>query len=99
MLFVFVGLQFFALGLIGEYIGRIYREVRKRPEYVIERIYGDEEPERPAKEGLQPMRVVVLAYHNMGIAGLDALLRSGYEIACVLSHEGRPERELLVRVG
>ena len=25
MLFVFVGLQFFALGVIGEYIGRIYR--------------------------------------------------------------------------
>jgi undecaprenyl-phosphate 4-deoxy-4-formamido-L-arabinose transferase len=46
ILFVFVGLQFFALGLIGEYIGRIYREVRKRPEYVIEYVYGDES--RPA---------------------------------------------------
>jgi undecaprenyl-phosphate 4-deoxy-4-formamido-L-arabinose transferase len=42
ILFVFVGLQFFALGLIGEYIGRIYREVRKRPEYVIEHVYGSE---------------------------------------------------------
>jgi undecaprenyl-phosphate 4-deoxy-4-formamido-L-arabinose transferase len=42
ILFVFVGLQFFALGLIGEYIGRIYREVRKRPEYVIENVYGDD---------------------------------------------------------
>jgi undecaprenyl-phosphate 4-deoxy-4-formamido-L-arabinose transferase len=40
ILFVFVGLQFFALGLIGEYIGRIYHEVRKRPEYVIEHVYG-----------------------------------------------------------
>ncbi|MDP2853223.1 MAG: glycosyltransferase [Smithellaceae bacterium] len=40
ILFVFVGLQFFALGVIGEYIGRIFREVRKRPEYVIENIYG-----------------------------------------------------------
>ncbi len=40
VLFAFVGLQFFALGLIGEYIGRIYREVRKRPEYVIERVLG-----------------------------------------------------------
>jgi len=40
IMFVFVGLQFFALGLLGEYIGRIYREVRKRPEYVIERVYG-----------------------------------------------------------
>jgi len=44
ILFVFVGLQFFALGLIGEYIGRIYREVRKRPEYVIERVYGNGSP-------------------------------------------------------
>ena len=42
VLFAFVGLQFFALGVIGEYIGRIYREVRKRPEYVIERVYGDD---------------------------------------------------------
>jgi len=40
ILFVFVGLQFFALGLTGEYIGRIYREVRKRPEYVIEGVHG-----------------------------------------------------------
>ena len=40
VLFVFVGLQFFALGVIGEYIGRIYREVRKRPEYVIEKIHA-----------------------------------------------------------
>jgi undecaprenyl-phosphate 4-deoxy-4-formamido-L-arabinose transferase len=39
VLFVFVGLQFFGLGVIGEYIGRIYREVRKRPEYVIENIH------------------------------------------------------------
>jgi undecaprenyl-phosphate 4-deoxy-4-formamido-L-arabinose transferase len=40
ILFVFVGLQFFALGLTGEYIGRIYHEVRKRPEYVIEHVHG-----------------------------------------------------------
>jgi undecaprenyl-phosphate 4-deoxy-4-formamido-L-arabinose transferase len=39
ILFVFVGLQFFALGVIGEYIGRIYREVRKRPEYVVAQIH------------------------------------------------------------
>jgi undecaprenyl-phosphate 4-deoxy-4-formamido-L-arabinose transferase len=39
VLFVFLGLQFFALGVTGEYIGRIYREVRKRPEYVIEHIH------------------------------------------------------------
>jgi len=38
ILFFFVGLQILALGLIGEYIGRIYMEVRRRPPYVIKEI-------------------------------------------------------------
>ena len=38
ILFVFVGIQLLAMGLIGEYIGRIYAEVRNRPRYVIRRI-------------------------------------------------------------
>ena len=39
ILFFFVGIQILALGLIGEYIGRIYLEVRRRPRYVIQRIF------------------------------------------------------------
>jgi undecaprenyl-phosphate 4-deoxy-4-formamido-L-arabinose transferase len=39
ILFVFVGIQVLALGLIGEYVGRIYLEVRRRPRYVIQAIY------------------------------------------------------------
>lgn len=35
ILFFFVGLQILALGLIGEYVARIYQEVRRRPRYVI----------------------------------------------------------------
>ena len=35
ILFVFVGLNTLGLALIGEYVGRIYREVRGRPRYVI----------------------------------------------------------------
>ena len=46
ILFAFMGFQFFALGVMGEYIGRIYREVRKRPEYTIERIYPTDEGRR-----------------------------------------------------
>jgi undecaprenyl-phosphate 4-deoxy-4-formamido-L-arabinose transferase len=38
ILFFFVGLQILALGLIGEYVGRIYQEVRRRPRYVIREI-------------------------------------------------------------
>ncbi|MEW6745987.1 MAG: glycosyltransferase [Planctomycetota bacterium] len=35
VLFLFVGAQFVAFGLLGEYIGRIYEEVRRRPTYVV----------------------------------------------------------------
>ena len=38
ILFFFVGLQILALGLIGEYIGRIYMEVRRRPRFVIKEV-------------------------------------------------------------
>lgn len=35
ILFFFVGCQFIAFGTLGEYIGRIYNEVRRRPQFVI----------------------------------------------------------------
>jgi undecaprenyl-phosphate 4-deoxy-4-formamido-L-arabinose transferase len=40
ILFVFVGLNTLGLALIGEYVGRIYREVRGRPRYVIRQTLG-----------------------------------------------------------
>jgi len=40
VLFVFVGAQFVGLGLLGEYIGRIYHDVRSRPRYFIQEIQG-----------------------------------------------------------
>ncbi|MBS0451839.1 MAG: glycosyltransferase [Proteobacteria bacterium] len=38
LLFLLVGLALFGIGLLGEYIGRIYQEVRSRPRYVISAI-------------------------------------------------------------
>ncbi len=35
-LFFLVGCQFFALGLIGKYIGRIFQAVRKRPSFIVD---------------------------------------------------------------
>jgi undecaprenyl-phosphate 4-deoxy-4-formamido-L-arabinose transferase len=43
VLFVFVGAQFFGLGLLGEYIGRIYHDVRGRPRFFIREIRGMDE--------------------------------------------------------
>lgn len=36
------------------------------------------------------MKTVVLAYHNMGLAGLAALLKHGFDIAAVFTHEDDP---------
>ncbi len=43
ILFFFVGIIIFGIGIVGEYVGRIYQEVRKRPRYVVRRTYGYEE--------------------------------------------------------
>jgi undecaprenyl-phosphate 4-deoxy-4-formamido-L-arabinose transferase len=40
LLFVFVGAQFVGMGLLGEYIGRIYQDVRARPQYFVQRVVG-----------------------------------------------------------
>ena len=43
--FFLIGMVLFGLGLVGEYVGRIYQQVRERPRYtiraVLERDAGD----------------------------------------------------------
>ena len=48
ILFIFVGAQFIAMGLLGEYIGRIYNDVRGRPRYFIRRIMGGQAGRQPS---------------------------------------------------
>lgn len=38
ILFLLTGIVLFGLGMVGEYVGRIYQEVRKRPRFVIRRV-------------------------------------------------------------
>ena len=48
MLFMF-GVLFFFLGIIGEYVGRIYISLNKAPQYVVKE-YNDSENLRSAEE-------------------------------------------------
>lgn len=38
IMFFFLGIVLFGLGVVGEYVGRIYQEVRKRPRFVVKQI-------------------------------------------------------------
>jgi undecaprenyl-phosphate 4-deoxy-4-formamido-L-arabinose transferase len=40
VLFIFIGAQFVGMGLLGEYIGRIYHDVRARPRYFVQNVVG-----------------------------------------------------------
>jgi undecaprenyl-phosphate 4-deoxy-4-formamido-L-arabinose transferase len=38
MMFFFIGLALFGIGLLGEYVGRIYAQVRERPRFIVEAV-------------------------------------------------------------
>jgi len=47
ILFIFVGAQFIGMGLLGEYLGRMYYDVRARPRYFVHKVTG--RPASPSK--------------------------------------------------
>ena len=40
--FFLIGIALFGIGLLGEYVGRIYQQVRQRPRYLIQAVLGAE---------------------------------------------------------
>lgn len=47
VLFTFIGAQFVGMGLLGEYIGRIYNDVRARPRYFVQHVVRPQNHELP----------------------------------------------------
>lgn len=77
VLFVFIGAQFIGLGLIGEYIGRIYQDVRARPRYFIQEIVtGIAERKDPAPDRFEPVTLVQKKQSS------DSKKEASYENSC-----------------
>ena len=57
VVFFFIGLALFGIGLLGEYVGRIYAQVRERPRYMVEAVLeesGGESSGGPTSNGCRP---------------------------------------------
>src|SRR5699024_2660612 len=66
ILFGFVGAQFIAMGLLGEYIGRMYTDVRARPRYFIQQIVRGESSLTPEK-GASSRQLLYLPIMTRGV--------------------------------
>ena len=57
--FFLIGCIMFGVGLLGEYVGRIYQQVRDRPRYVIRAVLErDADVELPAHAGVESVRLI-----------------------------------------
>ncbi|MFO1425811.1 MAG: glycosyltransferase [Steroidobacteraceae bacterium] len=60
--FFLLGIVLFGLGIVGEYVGRIYQQVRARPRYTVAEVLGEQD----AAAGAMPARAVAAMARSEG---------------------------------
>ena len=54
LMFFLIGIALFGIGLLGEYVGRIYQQVRHRPRYLVEAVLEEQEKGKGRKAKGEP---------------------------------------------
>ena len=54
--FLLIGIVLFGIGLLGEYVGRIYEQVRERPRYLVHELLERQPSEAPAPPRVEIVR-------------------------------------------
>ncbi|MBF0298882.1 MAG: formyltransferase [Oligoflexia bacterium] len=107
ILFFLVGVSLFGIGLLGEYIGRIYHVAKGRPRYLIDKILESSNSnskvvvETATTASIAKVKVIVFAYHNVGVRCLQVLLNykntntnNKLEVALVVTHTDNPNENV-----
>jgi undecaprenyl-phosphate 4-deoxy-4-formamido-L-arabinose transferase len=56
ILFLLMGIVLFGIGLLGEYVGRIYEQVRQRPRYLVHEVLETAQGASPAASRVEALR-------------------------------------------
>jgi methionyl-tRNA formyltransferase len=89
---VFFGILLIAIGVVGEYLGRIYKEVGKKPPYFIQEEVRSDDRGKDSQN-----RIAFLGYGELGHAALQWLLENGEKISVVVTHLDDPKEKIWFR--
>jgi undecaprenyl-phosphate 4-deoxy-4-formamido-L-arabinose transferase len=67
LVFFLMGVILFGIGLLGEYIGRIYQQVRARPRYVVQTILEELAPAARRQVGDAANAAAILSLEQCGV--------------------------------
>jgi undecaprenyl-phosphate 4-deoxy-4-formamido-L-arabinose transferase len=98
ILFTLLGVAMAGLGIVGEYVGRIYEQVRGRPRFSVRRVYGlgekgavESRESRVESRRAVMTRIAVFAYSDTGYECLKFLFERNRDVAIVVTHADDPD--------